>query len=572
MNLFGRSYETVGKSSSDFCIKTKGQVKVQWGSKFIDLIKDGKINVNSNFIYKSNSVGVKDGLYVIGEGDSQQVILQVGGRQISLIGETGTTYVSFMGEQKTTADAKHTALTNIGFLYQNLNDIGTAGLQNGIVYVESEQKLYIIKDGTASEFVVDFPNPFTEQFVIAKANETDDGALVIKGEGIPYALTFNDFYIYDTGSGMAVQISNKDVLTLTQSLARFITTIETSKIQSAGATPSNGYRLYMVGGESTLEVDNLIVRNSTGTSEVTEFEYPTYWYYSTNVIQDSEDSEGSIVLTLASENNYKVNDQLYCYYNDTITKTLTDENGEEYEVEVINKVKVGLVVTTVDEEYNTITVEAADGYTLPDYELFVGKAIFLVGNSGTLPILRRSSSNIDLIKSTGITDEQDLTKINTRMGDLTELSLKGKKDGTEVAIEDKFGIYSKNVVAKVAQYTSDYDLPADDKSTKFASTEWVSKILPKGAIIMFSGSAIPDGWALCNGSNGTPNLIDRFIKAASSSGESGDAKLTIGGSALTSTSVNSASEGTATNVLAGTSGTIDVVPKYYSLMFIMKIK
>ncbi|MBD2811141.1 tail fiber protein [Xenorhabdus sp. Vera] len=38
-----------------------------------------------------------------------------------------------------------------------------------------------------------------------------------------------------------------------------------------------------------------------------------------------------------------------------------------------------------------------------------------------------------------------------------------------------------------------------------------NKVLPKGMIVMFSGSAIPQGWALCDGNNGTPNLIDRFI-------------------------------------------------------------
>jgi len=37
--------------------------------------------------------------------------------------------------------------------------------------------------------------------------------------------------------------------------------------------------------------------------------------------------------------------------------------------------------------------------------------------------------------------------------------------------------------------------------------------VPKGAIIMWSGSLtnIPGGWALCDGSNGTPDLRDRFI-------------------------------------------------------------
>ena len=37
--------------------------------------------------------------------------------------------------------------------------------------------------------------------------------------------------------------------------------------------------------------------------------------------------------------------------------------------------------------------------------------------------------------------------------------------------------------------------------------------IPNGGIIMWSGSiaTIPTGWFLCNGSNGTPNLTDRFV-------------------------------------------------------------
>jgi hypothetical protein len=47
----------------------------------------------------------------------------------------------------------------------------------------------------------------------------------------------------------------------------------------------------------------------------------------------------------------------------------------------------------------------------------------------------------------------------------------------------------------------------------FAS--WVNppEVIPSGVIVMWSGplSSIPSGWALCDGTNGTPDLRDRFI-------------------------------------------------------------
>ncbi len=35
--------------------------------------------------------------------------------------------------------------------------------------------------------------------------------------------------------------------------------------------------------------------------------------------------------------------------------------------------------------------------------------------------------------------------------------------------------------------------------------------LPKGTIVSWTGTTAPEGWALCNGQNGTPNLQGRFI-------------------------------------------------------------
>lgn len=46
---------------------------------------------------------------------------------------------------------------------------------------------------------------------------------------------------------------------------------------------------------------------------------------------------------------------------------------------------------------------------------------------------------------------------------------------------------------------------------KMTSVPYAFNGIPQGGIIMWSGSTVPAGWALCDGSNGTPNLRDKFI-------------------------------------------------------------
>lgn len=48
--------------------------------------------------------------------------------------------------------------------------------------------------------------------------------------------------------------------------------------------------------------------------------------------------------------------------------------------------------------------------------------------------------------------------------------------------------------------------------------------IPAGAIVVWNGliSSIPTGWSLCNGTNGTPDLRDRFIVGSGSTYSLGD--------------------------------------------------
>ena len=57
-----------------------------------------------------------------------------------------------------------------------------------------------------------------------------------------------------------------------------------------------------------------------------------------------------------------------------------------------------------------------------------------------------------------------------------------------------------------------------------AGADGASGGLPAGIIAMWAGllSAIPSGWALCDGQNGTPDLRSRFIKGAAAAANPGD--------------------------------------------------
>lgn len=62
--------------------------------------------------------------------------------------------------------------------------------------------------------------------------------------------------------------------------------------------------------------------------------------------------------------------------------------------------------------------------------------------------------------------------------------------------------------------------PAGTNTTQIATTAFaIANGFPAGGIIMWSGSiaSIPTGFVLCNGSNGTPDLRDRFVVGAGSS-------------------------------------------------------
>lgn len=85
-----------------------------------------------------------------------------------------------------------------------------------------------------------------------------------------------------------------------------------------------------------------------------------------------------------------------------------------------------------------------------------------------------------------------------------------------------FGEYVDAKVSGIAAPTQDND--AANKAYVDAVAAGAGGGIPSGGIIIWSGAsdAVPSGWALCDGENGTPDLRGRFVLGASSGYSVGD--------------------------------------------------
>lgn len=119
------------------------------------------------------------------------------------------------------------------------------------------------------------------------------------------------------------------------------------------------------------------------------------------------------------------------------------------------------------------------------------------------------------VKSTNFTAKDSLPT-----GDSARI-VKGTEIDTEftaiaAAIQSKADSNSPAFTGTPSAPTATLGTNTTQVATTAFATAAASAAFPVGGIIMWSGSiaAIPSGWALCNGSNGTPDLRDRFVIGA----------------------------------------------------------
>ena len=228
------------------------------------------------------------------------------------------------------------------------------------------------------------------------------------------------------------------------------------------------------------------------------------------------------------------------------------ENGSEHYA--FDRVAIGQ--TTADTgEAMTVTGDASIGSLKVD-DLTIGRVV-TIGADGelqdssaltfagatltanTLTVDNNASVGVDAtigrnLTVVGITTAEHLHSTDdivaddriTAGGDVQGANLIATSNATVTGTVTAANVTASNTVMG-SQITSTNN--ADITGTCTAGTFAGNGVIPVGGIIMWSGTDgnIPSNWALCNGSNGTPNLIDKFIVGRGSSYAAGD----TGGSA-----------------------------------------
>lgn len=668
--LFGKNYQEAGSPSSPLLLRSNGEIKLQWGNKFIDLVKNGKINSEAKdciFTVDTSDEIKANGIYLVTEDSS--IWINVEGTKTKL-SDNDTTYVSFLTEQETTPEQKQQALTNLGLIYENIDALNKANLITGLAYVVESNKLYLIQNKVVSEYQVASALPTSGKF-----DDLTISNLTIKND------TINSNQLsFTIGKTQYLQLKNSQIIC---SMPLLSDTIQSSNY----IYNSSGFSLSYKQGKSSLDIDSINWRNIESELPKNQKEYIEYTIIGEyNIVTStqqvsSDNSTYNYKFNLKYPNTLGVNDFIEAEINTTynvylikeeikevetetdvinqngfylnkslpagfILKVVLDDNsivyygseavGEVLKLENSNNIEskhvvsaqlvvkeedeAGIVtyipstkyfvdVTTIQKHSNKPLeceiVEVNDKYIIVSpFDQEAGGDIIASGQfkiyQARVPQFIQGEGFLALRKWDSVNNKY---VYHTIMGTYKESNF-GISDDTN----DKFGFYSDDIKvtgislsgAKFSGQLPSFTETKPDTvaNNQFPTMEIVNEkikkavddvgdtnialvnknSLPKGSIIMFNNAdKIPDKWQICDGTNGTPNLIDKFIKA---------------GMALKEESIeltkytNSTTETTPPEETASEEGTTEpgeITPeqpkednKYkldaYSLIFIMKMK
>ena len=485
--FFGRTYETVGNVSGDLLLKTRGGVKVQIGSSFIDLVKNGKINVDIDIIKEASSKDniIDNGLYLV----KDVLYVKYQDAILPLSSNTRENQVSYLPQLNITQEQKIQAQKNIGIYYDTLEE-AQQNVNNGYFYIK-ERGIYVINNQTLDQVLtLNYLNSNEINLSSAQFNNLHVGKAFLQEN----QLSLNSDFELFLKSQKLLNISNSAF------------TIYNSLLSSSIKDINGIFQLYVdsTSGESYLKVDHIICSDNNQDYQANLCNTQYYINNGNNVIKYINISETKVItLYLKYQVQYNPEDILHVEF---------DKDTYDFIIESYNSQNNTAVVTLNDTSLDPSNIsQQTICYYKPKNTSLIGFTIqnntITYGNDSSKTILGTLPRELPLTNGfysdCAVTKNQILITPNLDNPNLTNIVF--KKSNNFPRLEEG------------------WELPKEDNSQNLATTKWVksnkytlsiatSNTL--GGIIVGNGLSITSTGVLSVG--GTLNTISNNVSTNTS--------------------------------------------------------
>ena len=480
--FFGRTYETVGNVSGDLLLKTRGGVKVQIGSSFIDLVKNGKINVDIDIIKEASSKDniINNGLYLV----KDVLYVKYQDTILPLSSNTGENQVSYLPQLNITQEQKIQAQKNIGIYYDTLEE-AQQNVNNGYFYIK-ERGIYVINNQTLDQVLtLNYLNSNEINLSSAQFNNLHIGKAFLQEN----QLSLNSDFELFLKSQKLLNISNSAF------------TIYNSLLSSSIKDINGIFQLYVdnTSGESYLKVDHIICSDNNKDYQANLCNTQYYINNGNNVIKYINISETKVITLYLK---YKVQ-----YNPEDILHVEFDKDTYDFIIESYNSQNNTAVVTLNDTSLDPSNIsQQTICYYKPKDTSLIGFTIqnntITYGNDSSKTILGTLPEELSL--TNGFYSDCAVTKnqilITPKLDNPNLINIVFKKSNNFPRLEDG------------------WELPNEDNSQNLATTKWVKSnkyTLPiatsntLGGIIVGNGLSITSTGVLSVG--GTLNTISSNV-------------------------------------------------------------
>ena len=461
--FFGRTYETVGNVSGDLLLKTRGGVKVQIGSSFIDLIKNGKINADIDIIKEASSKDniIDNGLYIV----KDVLYVKYQDTVLPLSNSTIENQVSYLPQLNITQEQKIQAQKNIGIYYDTLEE-AQQNVNNGYFYIK-ERGIYVINNQTLDQVLtLNYLNSNELNLSSAQFNNLHVGKAFLQENQL------------SLDSDFELLLRSQKLLNISNSAFTIYNNLLSSSIKDINGI----FQLYVdsTSGESYLKVDHIICSDNNQEYQANICNTQYYINNGNNVIKQINISETKVItLYLKYQVQYNPEDILHVEF---------DGDTYDFIIESYNSQNNTAIVILKDPSLDPSNIsQQTICYYKPKDTSLIGFTIqnntITYGNDSSKTILGTLPEELSL--TNGFYSDCAVTKNQILISPILD------NPNLENIVFKKSDNFPK--------LEEGWELPNEDNSQKLATTKWVNSTkytLPIATSNILGGVIVGDGLSI----------------------------------------------------------------------------